>query len=402
MQLTDRAIRNAKPAGKPVKLTDGAGLYLEVTPTGSKHWRYRFRLDGKANTFAIGPYPDVSLADARKARDEAKALVRQGLNPAQERRRQKQANIDESLNTFAVSAEDWYAEKLPTWGSGHATTVRRILDKDIFPRIGSDPIRTITTPMFHAVMKHISARGAVTRAILARQIMVSVLDYAVLHHRADDNKAAPLRREIARRVVEHRRHLDERHVGEFQRALTDYTGHPTTRIALNLLLLTAVRPNELLAAAWSEFDLDAERWDIPKERMKMRRPHVVPLSHQAVALLRELEEITGDDQYLFPSQGRKTRTQPNQTLGRAIARLGFSDRCSPHGLRGTFSTMMNERGANSDWIEAQLAHAKGDAVRRAYNHAQHLPERRRMMQDYADLLDQLREGARVIQLRPAA
>lgn len=401
MYLTDKAIRNAKPASKAFKLNDGAGLYLEVAPSGSKLWRYRYRLEGKEGLFAIGTYPEVSLADARTARDEAKALVRKGLNPTQERRRQKQANIDESRNTFTVSAEDWFQEKLPTWGTAHAATVRRILDKDILPHIGNDPIRTLTTPMYHAVMKKIQARGAVTRAVLARQVMVSVLDYAVLHRRADDNKAAPLRREIARRVVEHRRHLEEKHVGEFQRVLTDYTGHPTTRIALQLLLLTAVRPGELLGATWDEFDLDAARWDIPKERMKMRRPHTVPLSRQAVAYLRELEEITGDGPYLFPCQGAKTKTQPNQSLGNAIARLGFRDRCSPHGLRGTFSTLMNERGYNADWIEAQLAHVKGDAVRRAYNHAQHLMERRQMMQDYADLLDELRDGAKVIQLRAA-
>lgn len=402
MQLTDKTIRAAKPSDKALKLTDGAGLYLEVTPSGSKLWRYRFRLEGKESVFAIGAYPQISLADARKLRDDARDLVKQGINPAQARQQAKQATIDESKNTFALSADAWYTEKRPTWGAHHAHTVRRILDADVLPRIGSAPIRSLTTPDFYRVMKRIQARGAATRAILARQIMVSVIDYAVLQSRADENKALPLRREIARRVVEHRRHLEEQHVGEFIRKLRDYSGHPTTRLAVQLQILTAVRPGEILGAAWAEFDLDAARWDIPKDRMKMRRPHVVPLSKQAVACLRELEEVTGDGAYLFPSQGTKTRTQPVQTLGRAIARMGFSDRCSPHGLRGTFSTMLNERGYNPDWIETQLAHVKGDAVRASYNHAQYLNDRRNMMQAWADLLDELADGAKVIQLRRTA
>ena len=402
MPLTDAAIRNAKPAEKPLKLTDGAGLYLEVTPAGGKHWRYRFRLAGRENLFAIGAYPQITLADARKARDEARDLVKQGINPTQHRKQQKNAIIEESANTFALNAEAWFEEKNAPWSDGHRGTVRRIFDVDILPRIGKTPIRTLTAPPLLQVMKKIEARGAVTRAILARQIMGQVFDYAILHGRAETNPTTPLKRQIARRTVEHHRHLEERDIGDFLRKLEDYTGHITTRTALHLLMLTAVRPGEMCGAAWAEFDLEAATWTIPAKRMKMRRVHIVPLSRQAVELLRELEKVTGDGVYLFPTQGTKSETIPPATLRNAVKKLGYAERFSPHGARGTFSTLMNSRGYNADWIEKQLAHDDSDAVRRSYNHTQHLGDRAKMMQDYADLLDEKRQGAQVIQLRKVA
>ena len=402
MPLTDAAIRNAKPADKPLKLTDGAGLYLEVTPAGGKHWRYRFRLAGKENLFAIGAYPQTTLADARKARDEARDLVKQGINPTQHRKQQKNATIEESANTFAANAEAWFEEKNAPWSDGHRGSVRRIFDVDILPRIGKTPIRTLNAPTLLQVMKKIEARGAVTRAILARQIMAQVFDYAILHGRAETNPTTPLKRQIARRTVEHHKHLEERDIGDFLRKLEDYTGHITTRTALHLLMLTAVRPGEMCGAAWAEFDLDAATWTIPAKRMKMRRTHIVPLSRQAVELLRTLEQATGDGVYLFPSQGTKSQTTHPAALRNAVKKLGYAEKFSPHGARGTFSTLMNARGYNADWIEKQLAHDDSDAVRRSYNHTQHLGDRAKMMQDYADLLDEKRQGAQVIQLRKVA
>lgn len=402
MPLTDAAIRNAKPAEKPLKLTDGGGLYLEVTPAGGKHWRYRFRLAGKENLFAIGAYPQTTLADARKARDEARDLVKQGINPTQHRKQQKNATIEESANTFALNAEAWFEEKNAPWSDGHRGSVRRIFDMDILPRIGKTPIRALNAPTLLQVMKKIEARGAVTRAILARQIMGQVFDYAILHGRAETNPTTPLKRQIARRTVEHHKHLEERDIGDFLRKLEDYTGHITTRTALHLLMLTAVRPGEMCGAAWAEFDLDAATWTIPAKRMKMRRVHIVPLSRQAVELLRELEKVTGDGVYLFPTQGTKSQTIPPATLRNAVNKLGYAERFSPHGARGTFSTLMNSRGYNADWIEKQLAHDDSDAVRKSYNHALHLGDRAKMMQDYADLLDEKRQGAQVIQLRKVA
>lgn len=402
MPLTDSAIRNAKPAEKPLKLTDGAGLYLEVTPAGGKHWRYRFRLAGKENLFAIGTYPQITLADARKARDAARELVKQGINPTQHRKQQKNATLEEAANTFAANAETWFEDKSAPWSDGHRNTVRRILDVDILPRIGKTPIRALTAPTLLQVMKKIEARGAVTRAILARQIMGQVFDYAILHGCAENNPTTPLKRQIARRTVEHHKHLEERDIGDFLRKLEDYTGHITTRTALQLLMMTAVRPGEMCGAAWAEFDLDAATWTIPAARMKMRRVHIVPLARQAVALLRDLEQVTGDGAYLFPTQGTKSQTIPPATLRNAVRKLGYADKFSPHGARGTFSTLMNARGYNADWIEKQLAHDDSDAVRRSYNHTQHLGDRAKMMQDYADLLDDKRQGAQVIQLRKVA
>lgn len=402
MPLTDASIRNAKPAEKPLKLTDGAGLYLEVTPAGGKHWRYRFRLAGKENLFAIGTYPQITLADARKARDEARELVKQGINPARHRQQQKAGVLKEAENTFAANAEAWFEEKNAPWSDGHRNTVRRILDADILPRIGETPIRELSAPTLLQVMKKIHARGAVTRAILARQIMGQVFDYAILHGCAEHNPTTPLKRQIARRTVEHHKHLEERDIGDFLRKLEDYTGHVTTRTALQLLMMTAVRPGEMCGAAWAEFDLDAATWTIPAARMKMRRVHIVPLARQAVALLRDLEQVTGDGAYLFPTQGTKSQTIPPATLRNAVNKLGYADKFSPHGARGTFSTLMNARGYNADWIEKQLAHDDSDAVRRSYNHTQHLGDRAKMMQDYADLLDEKRQGAQVIQLRKVA
>ncbi|WP_251199569.1 tyrosine-type recombinase/integrase [Aromatoleum aromaticum] len=383
-------------------MADGGGLYLEVTPAGGKLWRYRFRLAGKENVFAIGAYPRVSLADARKARDEARDLVKQGFNPSHYRQQAKQAVIDENLNTFAPVADEWYQSKVDSWSKGHRHHVRTILDKDILPRIGKLPIRSITSPLLHDVMKKIVARGATTRAILARQIMGSVFNLAILTHRADTNPAEPLKRQIARCVTEHHRHLEERDVGDFLRKLSDYTGHATTRIALQLLMLTAVRPGEVCGARWAEFDIDGQNWTIPKERMKTRKPHIVPLSNQAVDLLKELEPITGDTAFLFPSQGTKTQTMPTQSIRNAVVKLGYADKFSPHGARGTFSTMLNGRGYNSDWIERQLAHDEGNRVRASYNHMQYLPERRKMLQEWADLLDELRTGAKVLPFQRSA
>jgi len=403
MQLNDRTIRNAKPADKAVKLTDGGGLYLEVSPKGGKLWRYRFRLAGKENVFAIGAYPHVGLAEARKMRDEARDLVKQGVNPNHHRQQAKQAVMDEAANTFIPVANEWYESKVGSWSKGHAHHVRTVLDKDILPRIGKLPVRAITSPLLHDVMKKIAARGAATRAILARQIMGSVFNLAILTHRADRNPAEPLKRQIARRVVEHHRHLEERDVGDFLRKLSDYSGHITTRVALTLLMLTAVRPGELCGAQWAEFDLDGRTWTIPKQRMKTRKPHIVPLSTQATELLKELEPITGDGEFLFPSQGTKTKTMPTQSIRNAVVKLGYGDKFSPHGARGTFSTMLNGRGVNSDWIERQqLAHDEGNRVRASYNHMMHLPERRTMMQDWADLLDELKTGARVLPFQRSA
>jgi integrase len=401
--LNDSQIRTAKPGSKILKLKDGAGLYLEVSPAGGKLWRYRFRIDGKESMCSLGDYPRVSLSEARRLRDEARALVKQGVNPAQHRKLEKARRIYEAASTFEVVAEEWFAEKSPEWSKGYRGHVRTILRSDIYPKIGKLPIKDIETPALHEVLKRIAARQAPTRAILARQVMGSVFNLAVITHRAKINPAEPLKRVIARRVVEHRRHLSRADLPDFLRRLDDYSGHVTTKIALQLLVLTAVRPGEICGAAWNEFDLEAAEWRIPAARMKMRDLHIVPLSRQALSLLRDLELLTGDGQHLFPTQGTKSKTMPVATLRNAVVKMGYGDKFSPHGARGTFSTLHNEDGKyRPDVIERQLAHAERNKVRAAYHHAQYLPERRQMMQEWADILDALRRGADVIQLSRAA
>ena len=353
--LTDTRIKNAKPGPKLIKLTDGAGLYLEVTPAGGKHWRYRFRLDGKESLFSIGSYPAVKASEARRLRDTAQGLVKQGINPTAQAKLDGVAKLYERQATLQAVGNEWLASKVGSWSAGYAHHVRTILTVDVYPRIGSLPIKELKTPAIYEVLRKIEARQAPTRAILARQIIGGIFELAIMTHRAEYDIVAPLRRKIARRVVEHRKHLKGNDLHDFLRKLHDYSGHQTTSIALKLLLLTAVRPGELCGAAWNEFNLERTEWVIPKQRMKMGEEHIVPLSRQALDLLKQLHDLTGHGKHLFPSQGTKTQTMPTATLRNAVIKLGFSDRFSPHGARGTFSTICNEAGFRSDVIERQLA-----------------------------------------------
>lgn len=400
--LTDTQIRNTKPGAKNIKLTDSHGLYLEVTPAGGKHWRYRFRLDGKESLFGLGEYPHVRVAEARELRDNARKLVKHGINPAHQRKQDKIAKQYERANTFEAVAAEWYAEKSSPWSTGYAGHVDTILKKDVYPRIGGLPIKDIKTPAIHDLLRKIEARQAPTRALLARQIIGSVFKLAIKTHRAEYNIVEPLKGDIARRTVEHRKHLKGDDLPDFLRKLEDYTGHVTTSIAMKLLLLTAVRPGELCGAAWNEFNTDKAEWRIPAVRMKMKEEHIVPLSPQAIALLEQLRELTGHSKFLFPNQGTKSQTMPTATLRNAVAKMGFSDRFSPHGARGTFSTMCNEAGYRPDVIERQLAHAERNRVRASYNQAEYMPERRKMMEQWADTLDALKSGAAIIPIQRAA
>jgi integrase len=400
--LTDIQIKNAKPQKKSIKLTDGAGLYLEVTPSGGKHWRYRFRLGDKESLFAIGEYPYVKAAEARRLRDEARLLVKQGINPSQQRKTDKIAKQYERATTFESVASEWYEATTNKWSKGYSSQIKTLLINDINPHIGKLPIKDIKTPIIHDLIRKIESRQAYTRAILARQVIGKVFKLAIITHRAEFNVVDPLKGEIARRVVEHRKHLKGDDLPEFLRKLEDYTGHVTTAIAMKLLLLTGVRPGEICGAAWAEFNFQKAEWRIPAARMKMGVEHVVPISPQAVALLNQLRELTGHQIFLFPAQSTKSHCMPTATLRNAVVKMGFSDRFSPHGARGTFSTMCNEAGYRSDVIERQLAHAERDKVRASYNQAEYMPERRQLMNQWADTLDALKAGAEIVPLRKAA
>lgn len=400
--LTDTQIRNAKPEAKLYKLRDGAGLYLEVTPAGGKHWRYRFALQGKEGIYTIGEYPHIKAAEARTKRDEAKRLVKEGTNPVQEKKLKRMEMQYADAQTFKHVADEWFTAKSKQWSEGYKGTVNRIIERDLLPHLGALPVAKIKTPMVHTAIKRIEKRGAATQATLGRQIVGSIMKLAILTSRADYDVAEPLKGQIIRPRVQHRKHLERSELGEFLRKLEDYTGHRQTVIAIRLLTMTAVRPGELTGAAWQEFDLSAAEWRIPAQRMKMRKPHIVPLSKQAVTLLRELNDLTGHETHLFPVQGTKRGTMPGATLRNAIGKMGYGDRVHPHGFRGTFSTVLNELGYKPDIIERQLAHGERNAVRASYHHAEYLAERKTMMQDYSDLLERCQIGGQVIQLKAVA
>jgi integrase len=399
MPLTDAKIRNTKPGEKPIKLTDGGGLYLEVRPTGAKLWRYRYRIGGKENVFAVGQYFNdkrgghISLDDARSERDKARALVKQGIHPAHNRQTERLATHAENANTFEAVAREWIAKKKPGWTAYYLRQVERFLESDVFPYVGSLPIRNVTAAHLLEILRRIEGRGAETVALLVRQWASAIFRYAVATLRADTDPAAALKGAINRPKVEHRKPLSRDQVADMVKALDVYGGYRTTVIALRMMLLTFVRTVELRAARWTEIDLDRAEWRIPAERMKMREPHLVPLSRQAVELLTELHTYTGGRAFLFPNYRNPKTCMTSTTLNRALERMGFNGKdsigFSAHGFRATASTILNEIGFRPDVIERQLAHAERNKVRASYNQAEYLEDRRAMMQQWADMTDEM-------------
>ena len=391
MPLTDARIRATKPAAKPVKLTDGGGLYLEVRPSGKKLWRYRYRIVDKENLFAIGEYPEISLAEARSEHDKARGLVKQGLHPSHNRQAERLTTQMANANTFEAVATEWISKKSGRWTPYYRRQVENFLGADVFPYVGKLPIRNVTAAHLLEIIRRIEDRGASTVALLVRQWSSAIFRYAVATLRADSDPAAALRGAIHRPKVKHRKPLAKGQIKEFMAALENYGGYRTTVIALRLILLTFVRTGELRKALWGEFDLDNAKWRIPAERMKMREPHIVPLSKQAVILLRELQTYTGGRGMLFPNYRRPKDCMTPTTLNRALERMGFNGKdsmgFSAHGFRATASTLLNEMGYRSDVIERQLAHAERDKVRASYNQAEYMVERKAMMQEWADLID---------------
>jgi integrase len=411
MPLTDSQIRNAKPDEKPVKLTDSGGLYLEVRPTGAKLWRYRYRIAGKENVFAVGEYVQAPsgetkeqtqsrrnagmliLAEARARREECRALVKQGIHPAHHRQAVRMEQSARNADTFEAVAREWIAKKKPGWTPHYLRQVERFLEADVFPYVGHLPIRNVTAAHLLEIVRRVEGRGAETVALLVRQWASAVFRYAVATLRADADPAAALKGAIHRPKIEHRRPLTHDEIRAFTKALDGYAGYRTTVIALRLMLLTFVRTVELRGALWREIDLDRAEWRIPAERMKMREPHIVPLSRQGVELLRELHTHTGGRGMLFPNYRNPKTCMTATTLNRALERMGFNGKdsigFSAHGFRATASTILNEIGFRPDVIERQLAHAERNKVRASYNQAEYLEERRAMMQQWADLTDEM-------------
>jgi integrase len=400
-KLTHTALRAAKPTEKPYKLSDGGGLYLLVNPSGALWWRFKYQFEGREKLLSLGVHPHVSLQQARALRNEAKKAVANRVDPSAKR----QAEKSSTANSFEAVAREWLA--LQEKKLAPATYAKAVwtLETLVCPYIGSRPIAKLSAADVLKVLKRIEGRGIHETAHRTRQRCSQVFRYAVQTERAAHDVTADLRGALAPVVSEHHAAITEPvRIGELLRAIDGYTGHSVTAYALKLAPLLFVRPGELRHAEWVEFDLDGPepQWRIPAEKMKMGEQHLVPLSQQALALLRELQPLTGRGPYLFPSIRSRTRPMSDNTVNAALRRLGYtSEEMTGHGFRSLASTCLNEQGYHPDLIELQLAHAERNKVRAAYNKAQRLPERRKMMEAWADYLDSLRR-ANVVPIRRAS
>lgn len=399
MALTDTAIRNAKPQAKPLKLADGDGLYLLLNPNGSKWWRLDYRIDGKRKTLSMGVYPDVSLKLARDRRQEARTLVATGADPGEQRKAQKKAKADVGSNTFEAIAHEWMATRGKEWTASYASKTKSALQRHAFPSVGAKPITEITAPDLLALLRAIESRGIVDMAHRIQQHCGAIFRYAIATGRAIADPVPSLRGALSTVKQEHYAALtDPAEYAELLRAIDNYRGEATTKAAMQLLALTFQRTKEVRFAEWSQIDLAAGLWRIPAEVMKMREAHIVPLSRQAAEVLKNLQPLTGGGRLVLPSSTSRERPISENTVVYALARMGYKGRMTGHGFRSAASTLLNEQGYRHDVIERQLAHAEKNSVRAAYNRAEYLPERKTMMQDWADYLDKLKAGADVIPL----
>jgi len=401
--LTDSKLKNAKPDARPYKLVDGQGLHALVQTSGSVLWQQRYRFEGKERTASHGSYPLVSLLEARKKRDELKKLLLEGLDPAKVKR-QRSANGGFSLGeTFEEIADTWHKQWSEVRSPRHAAYVQRRLEGDVFPVIGDLPITSLRPLDVVKVIKAIESRGAVDIAKRAYQTIGAICRYAVAHGLMDRDPTRDVKPSdilISRRSTNYAR-VDARELPELLRAVEAYQGTPTTRLALRLMALTFVRTSELIAAKWVEFDFEEATWRIPPERMKMRTEHIVPLSRQAIETLRTLRVVSGHSELLFPGDRNRRRPISNNTILKALERMGFKGRMTGHGFRGLASTVLHELGFDHAHIEAQLAHQERNRVSASYNHALYLKQRTQMMQWWADYLDQAM-GRNVVPLKRRA
>ena len=410
--LTDAQCRTAKPRPEPYKLPDGKGLYLEVKPNGVKAWRYRFKLArqgaAKESMFAIGDYAAAphgetpeeanarrsggrfTLAEAREERAKARALVKQGINPSHHRQLDRIKRGQEGATTFEAVAREWLA--LKDWEA--VTKARRLdmLERVVFAKIGALPVKQITPAHILDVLTTAAKKNGLTVAAEAKRTMAGVFELAVATLRVDSDPVYPVRRALPANKTQHKRPLAAEEIGQLLRDVAEHGGRHETIAAFRLMWLTLCRPSEAAEARWAEFDLDAALWRIPAERMKKRKEHVTPLSEQAVAMLRALHGITGRHAHVFPGRDDRAKPMVAASFRQALNVLGWGGKYSPHATRTTGSTRLNEMGYPADWIERQLAHVEPNAVRRTYNHAEHLADRAKMMQQWADMLDTWQKG----------
>ena len=392
MKLSDTLLRGLKATQKVQKHSDGGGLYLYVSLTGGKLWRMGYRFDGKQKTLSFGAYPAVSLKDARQKREEAKELLAKGIDPCTHKQAIKAAARAKEGNSFEIVAREWFAKHSAGLADSHNKKVLSRLEKQLFPLLGAKPVDEVEAADLLKVARHAEGRGAIDTAHRLVQLCGQIFRYAIITGRAKHDVSADLRGALQKVTVTHMATLtDKNRIGQLLRAIDSYTGFLATKCALQLAPLVFVRPGELRKAEWVEFDLPNAEWRIPALKMKMKQVHIVPLSRQAVAILNSLQPYTGLGRFLFPSPRTDIKPISEESLLAALRSMGFmKEEMSIHGFRGMASTLLNEQGYNRDWIERQLAHGERNSVRAAYNYAEYLPERRRMMAEWADYLDGLK------------
>lgn len=385
MLLTDIQIRKAKPKDKAYTLNDGNGLSLLIEPNGSKGWRFRYRFAGKPKMISFGVYGQISLADARRKRDEAKKQLSDGIDPSDARKSEKITQKYAAENTFKAVAMEWHASKCSTWSKGYASEILRCFENDVFPFIGSRPIDQLAPLELLAVLQKIEKRGALEQASKIRRRCGEVFRYAVITGRAKYNPAPDLSGAMNKPETKHFPFLQESEIPDFVKALNNYQGSKITKYATQLLMLTGVRTVELRFAEWPEFDFENELWEIPKERMKKRRPHLVPLSPQVLEILDKLKVISGNYSLLFPGCNDARKPISDASINKVIAKIGYKGRLTGHGFRHMMSTILHEKGFDSAWIELQLAHVDKNSIRGIYNHALYIRARHKMLCFYSKL-----------------
>ncbi|GAV19927.1 putative prophage CPS-53 integrase [Mariprofundus micogutta] len=399
MALTDIKAKAATvPDGKKqIRISDAGGLYLQVTPVG-KYWRINYRFAGKQKTLALGIYPSISLKQARVARDDAKRQLSQGIDPNQDKQAKKRHAIKNHLSTFKSVATEWMAKQSTIWVKTTTVNKQAMLDKHIFPWIGSLPIADIEASDILSVVQRAESRGTFETAHRLRMLCSQIFRYGVATSRIKSDPTRDLKGALTPVVNTHRATItDPKAIGALLRAIEVFEGTTVVKCALQMTPYVFARPGELRHAEWSEVDFDKAEWRIPAEKMKMRVTHIVPLSKQALAILNEVKRLTGSGKYVFPSIRNPSRPMSENTINASLRRIGYSkEEICAHGFRGMASTILHEQGWESDAIERQLAHKEGNAIKAAYNHARHLPERVKMMQHWADYLDGLRDGTSVI------
>jgi len=400
MKLTDTKLRSLT---KPGKYFDGAGLYLELTAAGGRYWRVKYRAGGKEKRLALGVYPAVSLKDARDKLAEARKALQAGTDPGELRKEAKAKAQHEAANSLEAVARDWLKHQAGKWAPVTLDRITASLEADIFPTLGARPMASLKARDVRDAVKAIEKRGAADQAGRVLQRVKAIFRFAVTHERIDSNPMLDLMpAEVLKpRHVQHRPALADRELPEFLSKLASYDGDPHTVQALRLLMLTAVRPGEVRGARWAEFDLEAAQWRIPAERMKMRTEHLVPLSTQALEVLRTMQPLTGERDLVFPSPFYPSKPLSENTFNSAMARMGYKGAATAHGFRALFSTVANECGWNPDVIERQLAHAERNEVRAAYHRSTYLQDRTKLLQWWADYLDGKRAGT-VVPLRKRA